>query len=216
VVYLLASEQLAQAEKWGGANASLYDEIGSVSEKLAGLQPKLALERMKSAIAAYSTGIKHEPKNQKLLLKRGWARIALEEIDEARQDFVAAVAIDAADAESHAGLGYTSARLKNVGAATRHAALATLHGSGDYLVLHNIACIYGALSLTDPARTKQHQDITLEYLQRAVEFWKKGNKSGPDEIQLIRDESNVTFPPALRKRPEYLKILADNEEPAAP
>jgi hypothetical protein len=206
-VYLLAAEQLQKAVKKGASSASVYDEIGSLEEMLAELQPKAAAARMNAAVAAYSNGIKVAPKDQKLLVKRGWANVLLGNVKEAKKDFGDAVAIDAAHADSHTGLGYAEALSNAPAPARRQAALATLHGSGDYLVLYNVACIFGALSKTDLPRAKENQDLALDHLERSVELWKKGGKTGPDLKYIIPVEP--AFPPALHARPEFKKILQE-------
>ena len=62
--------------------------------------------------------------------------------------------------------------------------LALLNGPGDYLVLHNLACIYAELSRTDRGQAEQHQDAAMALIGRAVEVWRRGG-TGPNEIALI-------------------------------
>ena len=207
-VYLLAVAQFEKAIKLRGETATLYGDLGAVEEKLAELQPKQGLKRMQQAIKAYSRAIELAPKDAKLREIRGWAYSNLAENGKAKDDFAAAVALDPTYAMAYTGLGYTEAMLKVPVPARRHAGLAVLHGSGDYVVLHNVACIYGALSSTDPTRSQEYQEMAIDQLQQAVDLWKKGNRMGPSEIQLIEVES--AFPPALRERPEFKKLLKDN------
>jgi len=209
-VYLLAMEQLQKAVKKGAANASLYDEIGTVEQRLVEFEPdqKGQGERYHSAIRAYGDAIKYAPKDVKLHAKRGWAQIEVGQAALAKEDFRTALAIDPIHPESHTGLGYVEAVLKAPATARRHAALATLHGSGDYLVLHNVACIFGELSKTDFLRAKEHQDLALDHIERAVELWRKGDKKGPNEMILIEREG--AFSKALRSRPEFKKLQNAN------
>ena len=114
------------------------------------------------------------------------------------------VRLDPTHAEAHAGLGYVQASRKAPAEARRQAGLALLHGAGDYLVLHNIACVYARLAQTDAARAAEYEDQTLDHLRRAVELWRRGG-SGPDEVQLIQGES--AFHAGLRARPEFKQLV---------
>ena len=49
-------------------------------------------------------------------------------------------------------------------------------------------------------------DLALLYLRRAVELWRR-QRTGPDALALIRAEP--AFPPALRQRPEFQRLLAE-------
>ena len=44
-----------------------------------------------------------------------------------------------------------------------------------------------------------------------MELWNKGTKEGPNEITLIQAESETTFPPALKARREFKKLMKENE-----
>jgi hypothetical protein len=46
-----------------------------------------------------------------------------------------------------------------------------LHGGDDYLVLHNVACIYAALSQTNSAQATAYQDVSIALLRRALKLW---------------------------------------------
>jgi tetratricopeptide (TPR) repeat protein len=207
-VYLLALEDLNKAVQLGGTTASLYDELGSVQEKLAEMQPKDAPRRLKQAVDAYSRSIDVAPKDPSVLIKRGWVYANLNDNEKARADFARAVDVAPKNAESHTGLGYTEAVLKEGGPARIQANLALLHGGNDYLILHNVACIFGALIQTDSARAKEYEDMALAQLQRAVDLWKLGGKHGPNEIRLIDVEP--AFPQSLRARPQFKKLLENN------
>ena len=90
-----------------------------------------------------------DPKDVKLLVQRGWLLAALQDQGAAQADFEKAVAEQPEHAEAHSGLGYVLACRKKGAEARREANLALLHGGGDYLILHNVACIYGELSAAD-------------------------------------------------------------------
>jgi hypothetical protein len=109
----------------------------------------------------------------------------------------------------HAGLGYVQAcQGKEPAAASRQAVQALLHGAGDYLALHNIACVYGKLSEKLPNRAREYEDLALACLQRELELWRR-DRTGPNPIALIRDDP--AFPPALRARPEFERLLKGAE-----
>ena len=80
--------------------------------------------------------------------------------------------------EAHAWLGYVQVCQGKAGG-PRHANLAVLHGAGDYLVLHNVACIYAKLSGKDPKRARELQDMALDVMRREVELWER-DRRGPD------------------------------------
>ena len=84
--------------------------------------------------------------------------------------------------------------------------MALLWAENDYRIIHNVACIYGQLSATDPARQRQHEDIAIALLDRAMEF-SRSSWSSLSEADLIAAET-VAFPPALRKRAEFQQLLS--------
>ncbi|MCI0462296.1 MAG: tetratricopeptide repeat protein [Gemmataceae bacterium] len=192
---LLSLAQLNRAIERGARSPGVYDELGAVHEFL-GKAPE--------AVRAYTEAVRLAPKEARLLVKRGWAYERQADLDEAAADFAAALKIDPTHAEAHAGLGYIHACRGKEAGATRHASEAVLHRGGDYLTLHNIACVYGKLSENDPQRAREFQDLALVYLRREVELWRR-DRSGPDALALIRAES--AFPPALRQRPEFKRLL---------
>ncbi len=208
-VLLLSLAEIESAIKLGGKTATVFDELGSIHEKLAEVQPKQAAAHMKSAAAAYGKAIDLAPKEAGVLVKRGWLFANLNENEKARDDFTRAVEVAPANAEAHTGLGYTQAILKAPGPARVQANLALLHGGGDYLVLHNTACIFGALTQTDAPRAKEYEDMAIAQLARAIDLWRLGGKRGPDEIALI--EVEPAFPQSLRARPEFQRLLKNKK-----
>src|SRR5262249_14160455 len=148
---LLARDQLKKAVDLGARSAKVFDNLGSTLEHLG---------QLPAAIQAYSKALELEPKNLKVLVKRGWAYVNLTPplTDKARQDFGRVVRLDPRHAEARAGLGSVQASRKPPAEARRQAALALLHGAGDYLVLHNIACVYARLAQTDVARAAEYED----------------------------------------------------------
>jgi len=198
IVRGLALADLRKAVDLHRRTMPLYDNLGAVLEDLG---------QVPAAITAYTEAIKYSPEEARLLVKRGWAHEKLQQFNEALADFTAALQLEPTHAEAHAGVGYIQAcRGQAPGAASRHASEAVLHGSGDYLLLYNVACVYGKLSERDPKRARAYQDLALLYLRRVVELWRR-DRQGPSPIPLIR--SDPAFPPPLRERPEFDKLLRE-------
>jgi tetratricopeptide (TPR) repeat protein len=190
----LALAELNEALKKGGKDAGLFDDLGAVLEHGG---------RLDQAILAYSRGIASAPDFAKLRIKRGWAWEQLNQHDKASADFAAAAQAAPENAEAHTGLGYVQALRKLPPDAQREAELALLHGGDNYLVLHNVACIYAALSETDEARATAYQDVSIALLRRALQLRKK-SATGPNELDLIKAEP--AFKP-LQGRKEFQDLL---------
>ena len=75
----------------------------------------------------------------------------------------------------------------------------------DYLVLHNVAGIYAALSQAEPARQTENEDLALLLLRRAVELWRRGG-TGPNEVELIKNDPALK---CLHGRQEYPQLVGD-------
>ncbi|HBI46089.1 MAG TPA: hypothetical protein DDY78_25025 [Planctomycetales bacterium] len=190
----LAVDELSKSAAADAGSAEVLEDLGAMLE-LTG--------RLDEALRAYSKGIALAPKALTLRLKRGWAYEQTGEHDKAQADFAAGADIDPDNAEAHPGLGYVNALRKLPAEAQREADLALLRGANDYLILHNVACIYAALSQAGGRQTPAHQEAAMALLRRAVELW-KSNKTGPDEIDLIRGET--AFQP-LKDRVDFQKLL---------
>jgi hypothetical protein len=178
----------------------VLDDLGSVLEFLG--KPEEARVRYGQALPAASPDLK-----VKILLKRAWLQaqsLPAPEYDRAREDFAEVVRLGAGNADAHAGLAYLRACQRKPVEAEREVAQALLHGGGDHLVLHNLACAYAELSRTG-AQAKENQDVAIALLRRAVEVWRRGG-AGPDERELIRQDEKAFAP--LRDRPDFKKLLA--------
>jgi hypothetical protein len=103
-------------------------------------------------------------------------------------------------AEALAGLGYVEARLRQSAEAQRHAALAVLQAGNDYLILHNVACIYSRLADNNLSTARAHEDAAIALLARAVQIWRT-TRSGPSELELVQLEA--AFGTSLRARAEF-------------
>jgi tetratricopeptide (TPR) repeat protein len=195
----LALAELKAASAESQPSGSLLAELGTIQD---------VLGDSAAAVEAYSAALERVPGNVKVLLKRGWARDGLNppQTRPALEDFDAVLRIDPANAEAHTGAGFMQATLKHSDMALRHVNQALLHGAGDYLVLHNVACIYARLSDVEPARKVAFEDLALDQLQRAVELWKKSS-AGPNEVHLIQGEA--AFGASLRARPEFQRLTVE-------
>src|SRR5262249_27903590 len=139
------------------------------------------------AVKAYTEGLAIAPKDVKLLIKRGWAYLMFNRRDDAIADFEAAARVEPDNAEAHAGSGYVRALRKLHPEAQREAELALLHGTDDYMVVHNVACIYAELSLSSGGQSSADQEVAIALLRRAVSLSKKGDKK-PSEVDLMKNE----------------------------
>jgi hypothetical protein len=141
---------------------------------------------------------------------RGWVHAGpgQNNLDLAEADFTEAIRRDPDFAEAHAALGFVHATRKAPGDAQREALqalliMARLRHPSDYIVFHNVACIYAVLE-ADAGNATPYQDQAIKLLRHAVELWQfRGN--GPSEINYIKGES--AFGPALRARPEFKALL---------
>jgi tetratricopeptide (TPR) repeat protein len=195
-----AAAQLNQAVQQRGCPVAAFDELGLVRE-LQG-NPQEALKTYDKALPAAPAALK-----VKVLLKRGWIYAqALQPPDAAgaQKAFAEAASLAPSNAEAHTGLGYLRARNNKCAEAQQETDKALLYGSGDYFVLHNVACIYAVLAHEDKERAAEHQDMAITLLRRAVELWRQGG-TGPDEIKLI--EKEPAFDASLRDRPEFRELL---------
>jgi tetratricopeptide (TPR) repeat protein len=198
----LAQAELASASRDGDATAGTFSDLGAILH----LQGEF-----KSAGEKFSRAIVLDPTDPQLLTNRGWSHEAIGLLAAAEGDFLGALRLSPASGEALAGLGYVEARLGLSTPAQRYAALAVLHGGRDYLVLHNVACIYAKLATIDPANNRTHEDAAIALLARALELWRT-TLAGPNEVELIALES--AFAPALRARPEFQALTKANQTPA--
>jgi tetratricopeptide (TPR) repeat protein len=194
-----AADELQAAISSGAETSDTFRHLGAVRE----LQGKA-----QDAITAYSQGLKLPGHKVPLLNLRGWAHVSegQKQYSLARDDFTEALCLEPNNPESHAGLGFVLAEVESADDACTEASASLLCGSDNYLVLHNVACVYGRLSESDPRRKLEHENLALAALKRAVELSRR-HPTGPDEISLIRRES--AFPSSLQSRPEFKRLLAE-------
>lgn len=126
---------------------------------------------------------------------------------DARADYGAVISGDPANAEAHAGLGYIAACEKSYVQAQDESAQALRYGADDYLILHNVACIYAEMSRTDLPHRTEYEDLAIATLGKALEVWRSHGAVDPDEVQLI--EREPAFPASLRQRPEFQQLIRD-------
>jgi serine/threonine protein kinase/Flp pilus assembly protein TadD len=175
-----ALDELQESIRQGGKSAELYSETGSVLELFGAAE---------EAFEAYSKSLEADPGNDLLLVKRGWLQaLRLGKGDGAIADFEAALKVNPENAEAHSAHGFILALQNPSADAERAAVRAILHGAGDYLILHNVACIYAELAAASPDKAAAYERSALDILERGLQLWKKGNRTGPDAAQLARQE----------------------------
>ena len=200
-----ALSELQEAIRLGGDSAELYSETGSVLELLGAAD---------DAFVAYSKSLDVKPDDDALLVKRGWLQVLrLRNGDGAIDDFEAALKVNPDNAEAHSAHGFLLALQNPSADAERAAVRAILHGAGDYLILHNVACIYAELAAASPDKAGSYEQSALDVLERGLALWRKGNRSGPNAVQLARGESSFRN---LANREDFQALLesasADSEK----
>ena len=191
-----ALRELDAAIAAGPPTAEMYEHQGAVQEMLG---------QLPQAIASYSKGLELSADRVVLRNMRAWGYVNTQQFDLARADFSEAIRRDPDNPESHAGLGFAMAEAEANDDAQAQALVATLSGADNYLILHNVACIYGRLSKSTKTNRIEYEDMALAALRRAVALSQQ-NPAGPDEIALIRQET--AFPDSLRARPEFERLLS--------
>jgi Flp pilus assembly protein TadD len=185
----------------GTPTAETFHHLGAVQHSLG---------KVAEAIASYSQGLMLSADHVPLRNLRGWAyagrgREDSGQYDLARADFSEAIRLEPENPDSHAGLGYVMAQAETADDAHREALAATLSGSDNYVILHNVACIYGRLSESVRDHKIEHENLALAALKRAVAIARQvGAESAEDEY--IRQEKEA-FPDSLRARPEFQRLL---------
>jgi tetratricopeptide (TPR) repeat protein len=189
-----AVTELRLAISLGGRAWELFDDLGAILE----LQGRGA-----DALAPYGQGLEIAPENVKLRIKRGWLLIGAGRNEPAALDFRAAIKVEPRNAEAHSGLGFAQAMLNHPLEAQREAEIALLHGSDNFVTLHNIACIYAALSRNAGPEATPSQQLTLELLRKALVVWKTTD-TPLNEVALIRGDTAFQ---SLHDQPEFQKLL---------
>jgi tetratricopeptide (TPR) repeat protein/tRNA A-37 threonylcarbamoyl transferase component Bud32 len=195
----LTRKELEAAREKGHRSAELFDDLGSVAERLG---------EYDAALDAYAESLKLKGPTDlavKVRTKRGWifADPDRPQYDRARGEFTEAVRLDPDHADAHAGLGFVAAKRQSAGEAQREATLALNNEGDNYGVLHNVACIYAELSQVEKGQEKPHQDAAIDLLRRAVKLCRDGG-NGDEEVRRIGVETSFEV---LRRRPDFWKRL---------
>ncbi|MCH7990568.1 MAG: hypothetical protein IID46_15615 [Planctomycetes bacterium] len=61
------------------------------------------------------------------------------------------------------------------------------------------------MSRLDDAREKEHEDLAMDILSRAVELWQRGGSGEPNELTQIKYEPS--FSKAMRSRADFIKLV---------
>jgi cytochrome c-type biogenesis protein CcmH/NrfG len=196
----LARDELEAARRLGQRSAGLFDDLGSVAQRLGAWD---------DACLAYAEALRTAPLALavKVHTKRAW--VYAQSLDppqyaKARDDFASALRLDPAHADAHAGLAFVQAREGAAAEAQREAALALWHGGDDYLILHNVACVYAELSRTEKGQTRQHGDMAVGLLRRAVDRCRRAG-DGDKEVGNIRADPSLRV---LSSRQDFKQVIA--------
>ena len=197
-------DSLKKSAELGDQTPDLFVDLGAVQEQLG---------RAEEAAASYTRAVELAPEKAQALVVRGWVRVGLKQYDLAQRDFVEAIGCEPSHAEAHTGLGYVHACKNGNTEAQREAVLALLlrekaPRKNDYIILHNVACIYAQLAQSPSGETTLYEDQSIALLKRAIELWKRQG-SGLNEIEAIKGE--IAFTPSLRARVEFKALLDSND-----
>jgi tetratricopeptide (TPR) repeat protein len=179
-----------------GPSAAAFADLGAAMQQQG---------RHEQAIEPLTRAIALAPDNPQVLINRGWVNERLNRFPAATADFAAAIRLSPNHAEALTGLGYIAARTGNTREAQLEASLAQIVADRDYRILHNVACIYGQLSVTDPTHAAMHENTAIDRLNRSIDLWQRG-WGGVHEIDQIKSE--VAFPASLRARKDFQNLLA--------
>jgi serine/threonine protein kinase/lipoprotein NlpI len=190
-----ALHELRAAVERGGNASELFAELGLTYRTIG---------RHREAVETYSKGLQLWPGDAELFTLRGWAHLGSEDYDAGSHDFDEALKVDPHNVKARSGLGYIHARLGSVHDALEQASAALRYGVGDYLVLLNVACIYGRLAQTDVDLRAEYEEMALSLLRLATMLWERG--AGPRPAQLI-GQTLEDFPESMQKRPEFQELI---------
>jgi tetratricopeptide (TPR) repeat protein len=167
---------------------------------------------LQQAIEAATRQLASSPGDRTMRNQRAWAYVSLARYELAEADFREVIRQSPQDAEARSGLGYVLAAQGACVESEREAVRAMLHGGNNYLILHNVACIYAELSRTDKDRSRDDEDLCLALATRAMELFRQ-NPTGPDEIAFLRQEP--AFPASLRARAEFKALIGTSGKQAS-
>jgi tetratricopeptide (TPR) repeat protein len=196
----LTRKELETALRMGHRSVELFDDLGSVAERLG---------EFDAALVAYEQSLKQKGSREvavRVRTKRGWIyadRLEEPKFDRAREEFAEAVRLDPDHADAHAGLGFVNALRKSSGEAHLEATLALRHGGDNYVVVHNVACIYTELSRVEKGQAKQLQDLAMDLLRQAVDLCRRGG-DGDKEVRNIQLDSSLKV---LSGRPDFMQLV---------
>ncbi|MGO9114376.1 MAG: protein kinase domain-containing protein, partial [Thermoguttaceae bacterium] len=174
-------EELEAAERLGGKSADLYYELALVHYHWN--RPDKAIDYL---IKAWDAAPREKMDAAalkdlriKILNLRGWTyaqRLDKPDYEKASGDFaqVLNIQLDPQNAEAYSGLGFVYARQGQIQDAQSVAGLALAYGAGNDLVLHNVACIYAELSVSDKPFAELHAQMAIKYIRRELELNPKG------------------------------------------
>jgi serine/threonine protein kinase/Tfp pilus assembly protein PilF len=209
----LAIQELQDAEA-GIQTAALYYELGLVHE---------GLRDYETAEEIFGKGLAIDANSIRLRNKRGKMRWDQKKYDLAHQDYAKATDSDPQGvrdyvllAEAHSWCAVLHTREKQIEEANQHAAqsvgalLDVPAGDEDtFIVLHNIACVYGGVSALDEVHRVKLQDMAIERLEQSIEHARAVGEIDV-ELNFIQTEDEQFFGPALKARADFMALLNAN------
>jgi tetratricopeptide (TPR) repeat protein len=205
---MLLLEELETAERLGGKLANLYYDLAFAHYRWK--QPNKAIGYLFKAWDA-AAGEKLDAAalkdlQIKILNLRGWTyaqKLEKPDYEKASGDFaqVLNIQLDPRSAEAYSGLGYVYARQGQIKDAQSVAGLALAYGAGNYLVLHNVACIYAELSVSDRQYAELHAAVAIKYIRQELEL----NPKGVADVRKEAEAGGSFY--ALRNREDFIDLV---------
>jgi tetratricopeptide (TPR) repeat protein len=192
-----AEQELRRALELGQETADLFEELGAAQDRQG---------RLDAARNAYTRGLQLDTAHVGLRALRGWLLTQkLNDLQQATADFSAILSAQPHNREAMLGLGYVAACQGDSESAEKYAMQAVLEGgAGDYLALHNAACIYAQLFRYSEPRNFVYAAKAIQLLRHDMELWRRGGKGLPNALDAILQDSSLSI---LSSHLEFKELL---------
>lgn len=178
----------------------------------ANFQGELRIREQKhdQAEELFTLAIQFDPEFAPAYSNRGFARLRMERLPEAKQDFAQAVELDPFDAQGVTGLAIVHTMQGEYLEGIRIVTEAAPHFAGNSYFAYNSACVYGVAvkQLTDADTPKRNAKLIREYQDQAIELLKQAVEQGFDDWETFRTDSDLD---ALRDLDEFRKLLPEGD-----
>lgn len=201
------------------ATADRFDELAEIQMNAARSAKRDQQKQLvRQAIDNCTLGLELDPNHIDLLDTRGYACYSLGQQSEAAADYerITKIALGSLHerllrVQAHNLLGYFKAVQQDTQSALNEAALAELaihdlsteQKADNYLLHHNLACIYAELSKSSDEHRVRFEDLAIRYLLRGIEV---ARQKGELDLRInnIRDEPAFTL--SLKQRAELAEF----------